>query len=90
MMSPLDDLPVMHWPNPILPPISPPRPLQHPGFAMAPTHAAIWAIISARMAELYDGPPMPDLNLTDWLPSDPLADVRAELQAWLDECQDAK
>jgi len=50
---------------------------------MAPWPAAIWAIVSTRMAELYDGPTMPDLCVEDWF-GDPLADVRAEFQAFLD------
>lgn len=55
---------------------------------MAPTRAAVWAIVSARLRELF---PMPDpgFDLASWFgdlaPVDPLAPVRRELQAWLDE-----
>lgn len=73
-----DLLPAMPcWPNPFLP-LSEPQPRQYPApFPMAPTTAAIWAIVSSRVAELW--------HLGTYPPADPLADVRRELQAFLDE-----
>jgi hypothetical protein len=80
-------------PNPFLPPLPPlPEPRrQQLAYPMTPTHAAIWAIVRARLAELWPMPDAPEIDLGSWFGDwrgDPLADVRAELQAWLDgpEC----
>jgi hypothetical protein len=68
-----------------LPPVS--RPAWYPTpYLMAPTQAALRSMLAELTARMW-GCSLPDdigLDLAAWLPPDPLADVRTELQAFLD------
>lgn len=76
------------WPNPILPPLPPPPPVQFPAVAhrfwwpRTPIGAAMDALAAYYLTQIWELPRWLDLNV--WF-DDPLADVRAELQTYLDD-----